>query len=221
MSSPARSTPRTSYHHGDLKAAIINAAEELITESGSAQITLRECARRAGVSPAAPAHHFGNLLGILETVAALGFEDLASAMETADIALPPAARLRAMGEAYVRFALRSPGRFRVTFGEKIRPSESSNERLRTAAERAFELLRGEVTRLPACAREPSLVLPQTVLLWSTVHGLATLLLDQRLSALVSAHAENSPFDTLGREVLNQLERLCEAAQEAAPVEASP
>ncbi len=210
MSSPARPKPRASYHHGNLKAALLAAAEELIAESGSAQLTLRECARRAGVSPAAPAHHFGNLLGLLEHLATLGFEDLSSAMQSTQASLPPAARLRAMGEAYVRFALRSPGRFRVTFGEKIRPSESPNENLRAAAERAFGLLQSEVARLPASIRKPAQVLPQTVLLWSTVHGLATLLLDQRLNTLVSASGSGAPFDSLGCEVLDQLQRMCEA-----------
>ncbi|MEK0447345.1 MAG: hypothetical protein RLZZ399_2666 [Verrucomicrobiota bacterium] len=214
MSSPARPKPRASYHHGNLKAALLAAAEELIAESGSAQLTLRECARRAGVSPAAPAHHFGNLLGLLEHIATLGFEDLASDMESTQTSLPPAARLRAMGEAYVRFALRSPGRFRVTFGEKIRPSESANEKLRAAAERAFGLLESEVARI----RKPAQVLQQTVLLWSTVHGLATLLLDQRLNTLVSASGSGAPFETLGREVLDQLQRMCEAVQEADPEE---
>ncbi|MEY2598371.1 MAG: hypothetical protein RLZZ142_630 [Verrucomicrobiota bacterium] len=209
MASPARPTPRASYHHGDLQAALLSAAEALIAESGSAHITLRECARRAGVSPAAPAHHFGNLQGLLEAVAALGFEDLAHSMEAADAALPPAARLRAMGEAYVRFALRSPGRFRATFGEKIRPAESANERLRTAADQAFGLLRSEVARLPACMRRPSRVLPQTLLLWSTVHGLATLLLDRRLDHVVSEQNGDSAFETLGRAVLDQLKSLCE------------
>jgi AcrR family transcriptional regulator len=200
---------RASYHHGDLKAALIAAAEELITEAGTAQFTLRECARRAGVSPAAPAHHFGNLLGLLEALATLGFEELARSMEdSAGTGLPPAARIRAMGEAYVRFALQSPGRFRVTFGEKIRPSQSSNAALREAASRAFGLLESEVARLPACAREPGSILPQTVLLWSMVHGLATLLLDQRLNGITPTPECGSPMDTLGRAVLDQLERLC-------------
>ena len=203
------SSRRASYHHGDLKAALIAAAEELIAESGTAHFTLRECARRAGVSPAAPAHHFGNLLGLLETLAALGFEELATRMEAgAEPGQSTPARIRAMWEAYVRFALQSPGRFRVTFGEKIRPSQSANAGLREAASRAFGLLQQEVARLPACAREPESILPQTVLFWSMVHGLAILLLDQRLNAFVPGEDAGAPMDTLGRAVLDQLERLC-------------
>lgn len=200
---------RASYHHGDLKAALIAAAEELISESGTAHFTLRECARRAGVSPAAPAHHFGNLLGLLETLATLGFEELARRMEeVAEPGLPPAGRIRAMGEAYVRFALQSPGRFRVTFGEQISPSQSGNTALHEAASRAFCLLEQEVARLPACAREPDSILPQTVLIWSMVHGLAILMLDQRLNDFAEGEEAEAPMDTLGRAVLDQLERLC-------------
>ncbi|MEY2905857.1 MAG: hypothetical protein RLZZ408_328 [Verrucomicrobiota bacterium] len=200
---------RASYHHGDLKSALIVAAEELIGESGTAHFTLRECARRAGVSPAAPAHHFGNLLGLLETLAALGFEELAKGMEEAgEPGQPPSGRIRAMGEAYVRFALQSPGLFRLTFGEKIRPSQSGNAALHAAASRAFCLLEKEVARLPACARKPESILPQTVLFWSMVHGLAILLLDQRLNAFTEGEEAGAPMDTLGRAVLDQLERLC-------------
>jgi AcrR family transcriptional regulator len=203
------SSRRTAYHHGDLKAALIAAAEELIAESGTAYFTLRECARRAGVSPAAPAHHFGNLLGLLETLAALGFEELSRRMqEGAETGQFPAGRIRAMAEAYVRFALQSPGRFRVTFGEKIRPSQSRNRALQEAAILAFQLLEQEVARLPACVRKPESVRARTILCWSMVHGLAILLLDQRLNACVAGEGKEAPMDTLGHAVLEQLEQFC-------------
>ena len=67
---------RGGYHHGDLRQAMIEAAEAVLAEKGVGGFTLRECARRAGVSPAAPAHHFGNLVGLLTAIATLGFDDL-------------------------------------------------------------------------------------------------------------------------------------------------
>ncbi|WP_291820351.1 helix-turn-helix domain-containing protein, partial [Bosea sp. (in: a-proteobacteria)] len=78
-----RGAGRDGYHHGDLRQAMIDAAEAVLAERGVGGFTLRECARRAGVSAAAPAHHFGNLAGLLTAVATLGFDGLSDAMDAA------------------------------------------------------------------------------------------------------------------------------------------
>jgi AcrR family transcriptional regulator len=111
---------------------------------GSAGFTLRECARRAGVSPAAPAHHFGNITGLLTAIATLGFDDLSSAMEKAVAAAQGEGRTRlaAIARAYVETAIANPGRFRVVFGQ--RGLDWDDAAFKIAATRAFGILVREV-----------------------------------------------------------------------------
>ena len=103
----AKRPARRGYHHGDLRQALIAAAEQLVVERGVDGFTLREAARRAGVSPAAPAHHFKDMRGLLTAVAHLGFRDFADALEAADRrgGADPQSRLRAQGAAYVALSL--------------------------------------------------------------------------------------------------------------------
>lgn len=178
--SPAAET-RT-YHHGDLRTALLDAAEAILSEGGAEGFTLREAARRAGVSPAAPAHHFGNVAGLLAAVAVLGFEELSDAMEAAEAAAgdDAGARLEAICRAYVTFALRRPGRFRVTFGPASRPGEVADPALVPAARRAYGILhRVSAAALPGEGDAAG----GAVFAWSLVHGIATLLVDGRLDFL--------------------------------------
>ena len=109
------------YHHGDLRHALIEATESLLAERGPESFSLREVARRAGVSPAAPAHHFGDASGLLTAVAALGFDALAQALRAAETrgGRDPLKRLREQGVGYVEFATRHPARFRLMFREGV------------------------------------------------------------------------------------------------------
>lgn len=197
---------RSGYHHGGLRQAMIEAAEAVLAEKGVGGFTLRECARRAGVSPAAPAHHFGNLAGLLTAIATLGFDDLSETMEAA-VARAVASggdRLAAICEAYLAVALTRPGRFRVVFGRL--GLKSGDEELRRAAVRAFGILVREtklalgrdvaggelLTRLPSsygCDAD----LPEILFVWSLTHGFSTMLIDGQLA----------PFDQQpgGRELL--------------------
>ncbi len=103
------------YHHGDLPSALRAAAAELVAERGTSGFSLRETARRPGVSHAAPAHHFGDLRGLFTSLAAEGFELLNEAMrDDADI-VDARDRLEALGKVYVRTALQYPGHFAVIF----------------------------------------------------------------------------------------------------------
>ena len=106
---------RSSYHHGDLRAALIKAADDIIAEGGIEAFSLRAAAQRAGVSPGAPAHHFGSAKGLLTEVALLAFERLGRYIEEVGDSDDVAAYVRALSLAFVTFALDHPGHFRLMF----------------------------------------------------------------------------------------------------------
>ena len=104
---------RSTYHHGDLRAALIQAADQIILESGIEQFSLRAAAKLAEVTPGAPAHHFGSARGLLTEVAILAFERLGSYLERATRSDEPAEEIRAVVLAFVKFALDFPGHYRL------------------------------------------------------------------------------------------------------------
>src|SRR5262245_4881527 len=107
---------KRAYHHGDLRRALLDAALELVSSKGVQALTLREVARRAGVTHAAPYHHFPSKEALFAAVATEGFRDLAAAMRAAlSGRRGPFASLRAIGVAYVRFATEHPAHFRIMF----------------------------------------------------------------------------------------------------------
>jgi AcrR family transcriptional regulator len=164
----------SSYHHGDLQDALIAATEEILAIEGAEGFTLREAARRAGVSPGAPAHHFGNASGLLTEVAIRGYNDLAHALKkAASQDASPKQRLHAQGVAYVRFALRHPGRFRLMFSNSRLLSD--DERLGIAAKSAYLELKSVVAGVVGTA--PKEVETVAIGAWSAVHGFATLALE--------------------------------------------
>lgn len=165
------------YHHGDLRAALMAAAEAVIGERGVDGFSLREAARRTGVSPAAPQHHFGDARGLLTAVATSGFEALAEALEAADAgAVSREERLERQGEAYVRFALARPSRFDVMW--RTARIDCGDPAYKAASSRAFELLNAAVCDRPAgpsfAGEAPDV---RAIAAWSLVHGFARLALD--------------------------------------------
>jgi AcrR family transcriptional regulator len=167
------SRPRKrSYHHGDLEAALIRSAGKILEKEGLEALSLRATARRAGVSHNAPYRHFAQREALLAALAAEGFEQLGAAQRKA----AQAGGLRAMGEAYVHFALEHPQRFRLMFGGRI--AIARHERLREVATRTFAGLSGALAeRLPEAqgARDASIAA------WALVHGLALLLMGDRIA----------------------------------------
>ena len=109
--------PRPPYHHGDLARALLKSADEIIEAEGLEAFTIRSCARRAGVSHAAPAHHFGDRAGLLSAYAASVFRDLTLSIKThvVEAGDDPYEKLRGVGLAYIRFAIARPGAFRLVF----------------------------------------------------------------------------------------------------------
>jgi len=157
---------KRAYHHGDLRAALVRSASELLEKHGVAGLSLRETAGRAGVSHGAPYRHFSDRGALLAAVAAEGFARLGEAL-----AEGARSGSREMGEAYVRFALAHPQRFRLMFGGQLRFER--HPELRAASSRAYEGLIASFRAHPAIA-DPALAASAA---WSLVHGLANLLLD--------------------------------------------
>lgn len=170
----ARRRAQKPYHHGDLRSALLDAAVALIGEHGLAQLSLRECARRAGVSHAAPYRHFADKATLLLAIAAEGFSRLTAAGLAAMEGLThPRDRIDAYGVAYVRFAFEHPVHFRVMFtGETGEPTMEAQR----CADAAFDLL---IDSAAAVVGADAATLAG-VAFWSIPHGLAMLILDGRL-----------------------------------------
>ena len=162
------------YHHGDLRQALIEATESLLAERGPEGFSLREVARRAGVSPAAPAHHFGDAAGLLTVVATLAFDGLTQALEQGNArGTDPRSRLREQGVGYVEFAMRHPARFRLMFSAVLLEDEA----LQRSGNAAFGVLENGVRAAFAIEASESLseeAWSALFALWSVVHGYAHL-----------------------------------------------
>jgi AcrR family transcriptional regulator len=166
--------PTRPYHHGDLRQAVLTAAIAVLGESGPTQLSLRDLARRAGVSHAAPAHHFGDKAGLLTAVAAQGYQLLA---DTLTAARQRSADFLEVGVAYVRFAVDHRAHFEVMFRPDLyRPDDPE---VATARQRAADALYGGVRSVAATGRGPDIPLAG-VAAWSLVHGFATLWLNHAL-----------------------------------------
>lgn len=183
-------TETGAYHHGDLRRALLAAALEAIEEVGPTALSLRDLARRAGVSHAAPAHHFGDKAGLLTALAAQGFDLLAQALVRAGDDLLEA------GVAYVDFAVRHRAYFEVMFRPELHRADDAE--LTAARERAGAALRSGVAALPG-GGAPADTDRDALSAWSIAHGFATLWLAGALPDRVG----NNPSDA-ARAVLRRL-----------------
>lgn len=187
------------YHHGALREALLKAAEQVLERDGLAGLTLRAVAREAGVSHAAPAHHFGDLTGLLSDLAAIGFRQFNTTMAAAaapDMPFPTRAVARA--KAYVAYAKAHPGMYGLMF--RTERLDHSRPSLCAAAEASFAGLAEAVgaSRHEHIERE-ALTLEQAAAIaraWSIVHGFTTLLLDGRLSDILKRLPAGTEVETL-------------------------
>jgi AcrR family transcriptional regulator len=175
------------YHHGALHEALLQAAETILERDGLQGLTLRAAAREAGVSHAAPTHHFGDMSGLLSELAASGFRKFGAALGAAAAAKKSAGeRMDAMGEAYVMFACEHPSMFLLMFrSERL---DVARPALHEAMQESFGLLmRGVSARHEgeAQAAPPLAILAEIVRAWSMVHGFAMLMIDHRLDRVLS------------------------------------
>jgi AcrR family transcriptional regulator len=191
------------YHHGALHEALLQAAETILERDGLQGLTLRAAAREAGVSHAAPTHHFGDMTGLLSELAASGFRKFGAALSAAAATKASAGeRMDVMGEAYVMFAREHPSMFLLMFRSErldvMRPA------LHQAVQEAFGLLsRGVSARHEGEAPSASLALTaEIVRAWSMVHGFAMLMIDHRLDHVLSHLPEGADERTLLRAMLN-------------------
>jgi AcrR family transcriptional regulator len=166
---------RETYHHGELHLALIDSARALLTEQGIEAFSLREAARRAGVSPAAPAYHFGDAAGLLTAVAMQGFAELTRILISSAVgAHTPADKLQALGRAYIQFAFDHPALFHPMFRkDKLRITDE----LKALAIAAFEPLQQAVRAAAGVDDIHPELLAAMLAAWSMVHGFAHLALD--------------------------------------------
>ena len=184
---PASVKSEAPYHHGALREALLQAAERVLERDGLAGLTLRAVAREAGVSHAAPTHHFGDLTGLLSELAAVGFRQFNAAMASAcDAATSPLERALARPKAYVAYAQAHPGMYGLMF--RTERLDYSRPSLQAAAQASF----GGLAQAIAASRHEhieaeALTLEQAAAIaraWSLVHGFTMLLLDGRLEDIL-------------------------------------
>ena len=173
---------RTTYHHGDLHRVLIDAALELIAERGPNAVSLRDLARAAGVSHAAPAHHFGDKAGLFTAIATQGQLLLADQL-AADLA--DGRDLRRLGASYVRFAADHPSHFEVMYRPDLYHQDDPD--LAAARTRAGDLLRSAIPGDGQVADRRMLAA------WSIAHGFATLRRTGNLDRLLAGSDPDTEF----------------------------
>ncbi len=191
MDATIRSRPRRAYHHGNLRRALLDAGIALAREGGPDAVVLREATRRAGVVPNAAYRHFASRHALLQAVRAAALSALAVTMEK-ELARRRAddarASLRAIGAAYLRFARKEPGLFRMAFAVPGDPEAAGNPAMAgRSGLNPFQLLGVALDRMVAAG-----ILPEVrragaeYLAWSAVHGLAMLALEGPLRPMTRA-----------------------------------
>jgi AcrR family transcriptional regulator len=167
--------PKGRHHHGALRRALLDAVVDIVLEAGPDAVSLRECARRVGVSHSAAAPHFGDLRGLLTSFATEGSLRLAQAMRDAVAALPPdadaRARLAATGHGYIAFARNNPAHFRLMFRTDL--VNMADKALQEAEQASWaplaEAMAGHVPGADGRALRARLALA-----WAAIHGFCSL-----------------------------------------------
>ncbi|MEO6016535.1 MAG: TetR/AcrR family transcriptional regulator [Polaromonas sp.] len=210
-----RSTPleaRSTYRHGDLRRALLDAGVELAREGGPDAVVLREATRRAGVAPNAAYRHFASRQALLKSVRAAALSAVALAIEAelasvpADLAPPDFARasVRAVGAGYLRFAQAETGLFRTAFAlsDDLATPDPSPERVGETGKSPYQLLGGALDKLVSAGVMPPERRPGAEFLaWSAVHGLAMLVIDGPLGPVIGTRMQQ-----VGQRLLDMVEK---------------
>ncbi|PWE77756.1 transcriptional regulator [Bradyrhizobium sp. SUTN9-2] len=189
----------TPYHHGALREALLQAAERVLERDGLAGLTLRAVAREAGVSHAAPTHHFGDLTGLLSELAAVGFRQFNAVMNAScDAATTPLEAALARPKAYIAYAQAHPGMYGIMF--RTERLDYSRPSLHEAAEASFAGLTNAIGMMrQEQISGDALTLNQGAAIaraWSLVHGFTMLLLDGRLKDILARLPEGTTAERL-------------------------
>ena len=191
MRTTKTASKKQGYHHGDLRRALLDAAAAILEKEGAQALTLREVARRAGVTHAAPYRHFLDKESLLAAVAKEGFEAMVATMEERRARAPedPIRQLQEVGVGYVLFAVAHPGHFSVMFG-RVLPDPKRHPEMAAAGMAAFGVLTGSVALGQQAGRlragDP---MGLALACWSMVHGLSKLLVDGELTAFTGRSPE--------------------------------
>jgi AcrR family transcriptional regulator len=172
----AQSKKETPYHHGELREALVSAGRKLLEEKGLRGFTLRECARRAGVSHAAPAHHFASLNDLLAEIGTRGFAELTEMMasEARRAGTDATRRLVGQGVGYMAFAAANPMLFRLMFNRETDAFETPalEAAAKATREQHFSAIEAALPRAPQEVK-----VRMSDFAWATVHGFITLVLE--------------------------------------------
>ncbi len=177
---------KTNYHHGDLRAALLDAAEAELASKGIEAFSLRGVAKRAGVSHAAPAHHFNDAQGLLTALATIGFQRFVDTQEKRQRSAPrePRAQLAASGLGYVDFAMANPALFRLMFSSQ--KPDKKDPVLADASAAAFDKLVKDIQAIAHIdPHTDPVAMTDVMAAWAIVHGLADLLIAGRMAFLQS------------------------------------
>jgi AcrR family transcriptional regulator len=189
-----------SYHHGNLRAALVEAGLAALESSGNSELSLRELARQVGVSSNAAYRHFADKEALLVALAAEGFRRFAASLGQAAMQEAwPGEAFRAAGLAYVRFARANPGLFRLMFGRFASGHRDAD--LDQASLQAFAGLQNLVASTSGLQPDDPRALQRAMLAWSVVHGLSHLAMDGQLDsftddveAMIEAVLSQAPID---------------------------
>ncbi|MEX3015490.1 TetR/AcrR family transcriptional regulator [Gymnodinialimonas hymeniacidonis] len=201
MKSSETVTPRTGYHHGDLRAQLIEATRQLVEEKGPDHLSVSEASRRAGVSTAAPYKHFKDKDDLLRAVAFQGMERQYDQMLEAIAPLAPRslARISALGHVYINFARTEPAVFRLMFG--LSEDHAEDEAMVEKGRSTFAVVQKEVAAFRGSDTVEEIDLRRAFQLWSFVHGLSFLLIDGKLKQMDIPLNLEDMLDDVGRRVM--------------------
>jgi AcrR family transcriptional regulator len=179
----------------DLCEACLNEAMAIINTSGVEKLSLREVARRLGVSHQAPYHHFASRDHLLAEIVRRAYGEFAAALRSAPQSDDPAADALAMGFVYVRFALTEPLKYRLMFGGSL-PDPHAHPEMMHGARDAFEILRTTLARLSEARSETpqrEIIDSEALFVWSSLHGVVSLLRSDAMGTLDLAPGARDAF----------------------------
>ncbi len=210
---PAKTTPKKpKYHHGDLRAALIDASLKIIATEGAEALTLRSAAREAGVSHAAPYAHFEDKEDLVAAVKDEGFKELQQILSASLAALPDDSetRVAAMAVEYLRFAAEQPAKYTVMFRRPLAKTPRPTFTYIETGREVFKMLAAEVAAMVAKKKGTPAFRPEliTMVSWSALHGLCALWNDGPMMLIAP---EGTKYDDLAKMFVAYLLQAIEKA----------